>query len=41
MRPVKRSGVSKYGSASKFRRNVGRTNGVNMRQAPMRGGWRL
>lgn len=41
MRPTKRSGVNKSRSAGKFRRDVGRTNGVNMRQAPMRGGWRL
>lgn len=41
MRPVKRFGVNKKASAGKFRSNVGRTHGVNMRQAPMRGGWRL
>lgn len=41
MRPVKRHGVHKHTSAKQFRHNVGRTNVVNMRQAPMRGGWRL
>jgi len=41
MRPVRRSGVYKSHSARSFRHNVGRTNVVNMRQAPMRGGWRL
>lgn len=41
MRPSKRYGVSKSGSARSFRHNVGRTNGLNLRQAPMRGGWRL
>lgn len=41
MRPVKRFGVNKSGSAKSFRRNVGRSNAINMRAAPMRGGWRL
>lgn len=41
MRPVKRSPVSKHGSAHKFRRNVQTTRSVNLRQVPMRGGWRL
>lgn len=41
MRPVKRGHVDKGSSASKFRGNVGRTNGLNVRSAPMRGGWRL
>lgn len=41
MRPVKRSGVNKYKSARKFRGNVSRTKGMNMRGAPMRGGIRL
>lgn len=41
MRPVRRSGVNKGGSAKQFRGNVGRTNGINMRNAPMRGGFRL
>jgi hypothetical protein len=41
MKPVSRHSVSKSGSASKFKRDVGRTNGHNMRMSPMRGGWRL
>lgn len=41
MRPVRRAGVDKSRSARKFRRNISRTRGVNMRGAPMRGGIRL
>lgn len=41
MSPLRRSHVSKRGSARKFRRNVGRTKGANLRMMPMRGGWRL
>lgn len=41
MIPIKRNGVSKRRSAKKFRRNVGRSKVLNLRQAPMRGGWRL
>lgn len=41
MRPLSRSPVSKGKSASKFRRNVGRTKAPNIQQGPMRGGWRL
>lgn len=41
MVPVRRFGVNKRRSARKFRRNVGRTKGANMRVTPMRGGWRL
>lgn len=41
MRPLKRKHVNKGHSASKFRRNVGKTQPVNMRGAPMRGGIRL
>lgn len=33
--------VNKGRSARKFRRNVGRTKSINMRAAPMRGGFRL
>lgn len=40
MRPVKRYGVSKRGSAGKFRRQTSRTQPINMR-GPMRGGIRL
>lgn len=36
-----RSLVSKSGSARKFRKNVSRTKGANVRGAPMRGGIRL
>jgi len=38
---VKRKAVSKYKSASKFRKNVGRTKKVNLSLTPQRGGWRL
>jgi hypothetical protein len=41
MRPVKRYGVNKSRSASKFRSNVSRTKGANIGLTPMRGGWRL
>lgn len=41
MRPIKRQGVHKGRSASKFRHNVKRTKGANVSHAPMRGGWRL
>lgn len=37
---AKRFGVNKGKSASKFRSNVQRTKGANMRQI-MRGGWRM
>lgn len=38
---VFRKPVSKRASASKFRRNVGRTKKVNLSVTPQRGGWRL
>lgn len=41
MKPLSRSGVNKGRSAARFRGQVGRTQPVNIRQAPMRGGWRL
>ena len=41
MRPVKRSRVSKYRSAKRFRRNTMVTKSPNMSLQPMRGGWRL
>lgn len=41
MRPVKRYGVSKRGSAGKFRADVGRTKFANLKPFPMRGGIRL
>lgn len=40
MRPLRRGGVSKRGSARKFRKHVGRTKARNL-TAPMRGGIRL
>jgi hypothetical protein len=40
MRPVKRSHVSKSGSARKFRKGVSKTKRVNI-AGPMRGGIRL
>lgn len=41
MRPLKRHGADKHRSAGKFKHNVSRTKSVNVRGAPMRGGWRL
>lgn len=40
MSPLRRSPVRKASSARKFRKNVGRTKGANVR-SPMRGGIRL
>lgn len=41
MRPLKRQGTSKRGSAAKFRQNVSRTKAINLSPIPMRGGIRL
>lgn len=41
MRPLSRHGVSKGRSASKFRSQMRRTKAPNVKQGPMRGGWRL
>jgi hypothetical protein len=41
MRPLSRGSVSKGRSARRFRSQSQRTKAPNMRQAPMRGGWRL
>jgi hypothetical protein len=41
MKPLSRHKVSKYRSASKFKRNVRKTKAANMQLNPMRGGWRL
>lgn len=41
MRPLRRGAVNKGKSAGQFRRHSGRTNGMNMKGAPMRGGIRL
>lgn len=41
MRPSRRSGESRRRGARSFRRNVGRTKAMNLRNNPMRGGWRL
>ena len=38
---MSRHHVNKRSSASRFRGNVGRTKGLNMASAPMRGGWRI
>lgn len=38
---MSRHAVNKGRSASKFRNNIGKTKGLNMAQAPMRGGWRI
>lgn len=40
MRPLRRKGVSKYGSARKFRSQSRRTKAANVK-GPMRGGIRL
>lgn len=36
-----RKNVNKFRAAKSFRRAVGKTKGINMRAAPMRGGIRL
>lgn len=41
MRPSKRYGVNKRGSAKSFRNKTRRTAAANMRAMPMRGGIRL
>lgn len=41
MRPLKRHGVNKHRSASKFRRHASKSKAPNVVGAPMRGGWRL
>lgn len=41
MRPLRRGRVNKGRSARQFRGNSKRTNGRNMKGAPMRGGIRL
>lgn len=41
MRPLKRGYENKGRSSGKFRHNVGRTKGANVRSGPMRGGIRL
>lgn len=41
MRISSRRPVNKGHSARSFRRASGRTASLNMRQAPLRGGWRL
>jgi len=41
MKPLKRMGLNKHRSASKFRRNSSRTKAANMAGGLMRGGWRL
>lgn len=41
MRPLRRHGVNKGRSTSKFRRQLRRTKGPNVQAGPMRGGWRL
>lgn len=41
MRPSSRRYESKSGGARKFRANVSKTKGLNLRANPMRGGWRL
>lgn len=41
MKPVERYGVDKHSSARQFRANSGTTHALNMRNVPMRGGWRL
>lgn len=41
MRPVRRQAVSKFKSARRFRKQVGRTKAMNFRPGAMRGGIRL
>jgi len=38
---MKRKHVNKVASAHKFKRNTQHTKAVNLRNQPMRGGWRL
>lgn len=38
---MQRRPVNKGHAARSFRKASGRTASINMRQAPMRGGWRL
>lgn len=40
-RPLSRSGVNKFRSARSFRSKSRRSAIANVRQAPMRGGWRF
>nr|QJB19427.1 MAG: hypothetical protein [Microvirus sp.] len=40
-RPLSRSGVNKSRSARAFRSKSRRSASANVRQAPMRGGWRF
>ncbi|WNK14076.1 MAG: hypothetical protein [Microvirus sp.] len=41
MSRLKRSPVNKYKSSKKFRKNVSKTKGGNIRPTIMRGGYRL
>jgi hypothetical protein len=38
---LRRKSVNKYKSAKSFRKQAGKTKSLNMRHAPMRGGYRL
>jgi len=38
---LRRKPVNKYKSAKSFRRQTTKTKSINMRNAPMRGGYRL
>lgn len=38
---MKRKPVNKRRSAAQFRHNVSHTKAANVKQGPMRGGWRL
>nr|QJB18912.1 MAG: hypothetical protein [Microvirus sp.] len=38
---LRRKSVNKYKSAKSFRRQTTKTKSINMRNAPMRGGFRL
>jgi hypothetical protein len=38
---LKRKSVNKYKSAKTFRKQTSKTKSINMRHAPMRGGYRL
>ena len=38
---LRRKPVNKYKSAKSFRKQTSRTKALNMRHAPMRGGYRL
>jgi hypothetical protein len=41
IRPTRRFGAHKGKHARRFRHDIGRSHAFNVKQKPMRGGWRL